>query len=260
MAAVWHVAISDYLTYLRAVGRRPETVGMRRYWLTRMSIELPPLPAVTHELIVDWMAGQDWGPNTRRSARTTAVGFFRWAVATRRLRRDPTAGLPPVRCPAGSARPVSEDVLLAALNAADRRTKAALLLGSRMGLRRGEVARARVEDIHGDQLWVRGKGGKNAHVPLHPDLLPLLPESGPIVPNARTGEHVTPAYVGVLVRRAMRGQASSHQLRHRFACVAYERTLDLRNLQSVLRHESLATTQQYVQTDRAGRRAVVLAV
>ena len=59
--------------------------------------------------------------------------------------------------------------------------------------------------------------------------------------------HLSVNHVGVLVRRATGGWPA-HSLRRRFATAAYDGSHDLRAVQQLLGHSSLATTQRYVAT------------
>lgn len=49
---------------------------------------------------------------------------------------------------------------------------------------------------------------------------------------------------------------SGHSFRHRYASVLYGRTQDIRAVQELLGHASIATTQRYVAMDRARIREV----
>ena len=253
----WHALSTDYAAYLRAAGRRPETVTLRVAWLRRAARQLPGPADCTRGDIVRWLAGQDWGPETRRSALGSLRGFFAWAVAEELLDRDPTVGLPAVPCPPGTARPAPEPVVRDTLRHTDRRVRTVMVLSARMGLRRGEIARAAVEHVSDGQLLVHGKGGKRRLVPVHPALEPLLPASGPLVPSLLDGGHLTPAHIGVLMRAALPTGVTCHMMRHRFASVSYRATRDLRATQEVLGHASLATTQRYVDTGMDDRRRAV---
>lgn len=53
--------------------------------------------------------------------------------------------------------------------------------------------------------------------------------------------------------------ATAHQLRHRFASAAYRATHDIRSVQELLGHASVATTQVYVAVPGEALRAAVAA-
>jgi integrase len=256
----WNTAIAGYRQHLLAIGTRSATIYQYHSWLTRAARELPPLSQFTQGDLIAWLAAHEWAPETRRSVVSILRGFCRWAVASGVLRRDPCGALPHIRVPAATPRPASELAVRRAERHAERRIRCAAVLGARMGLRRGEIAQARVEDIRDGILLVHGKGGKTRWVPVHPSLWALLPESGPMVPSLSNGECMTPAYVGRLLSEALPQGTTGHQLRHRFATTAYVRGgRDLRAVQEVLGHASLATTQRYVLSTMAERRRCVLA-
>ena len=139
-------------------------------------------------------------------------------------------------------------------------------LAGELGMRRGEVAavhhRDLVRDPKGWLLIVTGKGGRQRVIPvpddLASDILAHNPDRGWLFPNG-DGGHLCPPYVGHLISTLL-GPATMHQLRHRFASVAYARTHDLRAVQRVLGHSSLATTERYVLSTDDDDRAVVESV
>lgn len=80
--------------------------------------------------------------------------------------------------------------------------------------------------------------------------------NGFIFPGQDNG-HVSPAWLGRLVSRAMPAGVTMHALRHRFTTRAYRQTRDLVALQKVLGHSSPETTLVYLQlADDALRRVV----
>jgi integrase/recombinase XerC len=80
----------------------------------------------------------------------------------RAISGNPAALLPAVRLPIRSPRPKTEDVVVAALAAADDRVRLMVLLAARLGLRRREICKVHTEDITtsplGWSLFVIGKG------------------------------------------------------------------------------------------------------
>jgi integrase/recombinase XerC len=86
-----------------------------------------------------------------------------------------------------------------------------------------------------------------------------MPESGWLFPTG-FGGHITPDAVGRLVSRILPDGWTMHTLRHRFATRAYRRgTHNLRAVQVLLGHESIATTERYLAVDDAEIRAAMVA-
>jgi integrase len=178
---------------------------------------------------------------------------------------DPSAALPPVRPAEPSPRPAPEVVYRAALAAADGRLRLMLRLAAELGMRRGEVARARADDLERDlfgwTLRVHGKGGKVRTVPLEPGLAAAVRERGPgfLFPGNDHG-HLSPHYVGRLVSRAMPDGWSMHKLRHRFGTLAFSVDRDLITVQQLMGHASVETTRRYVKVPADSLRRTVAAV
>jgi site-specific recombinase XerD len=144
----------------------------------------------------------------------------------------------------------------------DPRLEVVVCLGYFAGLRIGEIARLRVEDIwfntRHSRMLIHGKGGKDRIVPLAPPLagvlrawLEQLPTSGPVIASLRNPTRpVTPKHLGTLLSALMREAGirdSAHALRHTFAYKALEGD-EGRNIHAVswlLGHEQLSTTQLY---------------
>lgn len=257
---MWTTWIREWCRWRRAAEHRPESIRLGAYWVRRvaLAVDVPP-ELVTVDDLVRFLDSGDWKPETRKCVRTAVRGFFQWARRTGRVEVDPSADLPRVRVPRTSARPVAERAVSGVCSAPDARVALAAVLAARMGLRRAEIAAACVEDVVDGRLYVRGKGGHVRRVRVHPDALPLLPESGPLVPSLHTGGHLTPDRVGRMLSEALGDEGTAHMLRHRFATVAYRRTRDLSSVQAVLGHQSLTTTQRYIATDEDGQDGAVMA-
>lgn len=117
-----------------------------------------------------------------------------------------------------------------------------------------------------DMLRIRGKGGKERAVPVLPvaqtaiqrylDLCPYrLEASGPLFVGAKGGP--LSARIVQLAMARLRGAlglpetATPHALRHSFATHLLGRGADLREIQELLGHASLSTTQSYTEVDSA---------
>lgn len=250
----WDVEIAAWLRWLAAGGVAVATIELRTYQLARLARAFAgwePGGVGTDDL-AGWLGSQGWGLETLRSHRAACRSFYSWAAGSGRVERDPAALLRAAPAAPARPRPVADTTVEAALAGASGRVRLAIELGAHHGLRRGEIARAAttdlVEDLAGWSLVVHGKGGRDRVVPLLDRtawLIRRLP-AGPLVRSELTGGHMTPAHVGRLISRMLPGGVVPHQLRHRFATTAYQRTHDLRAVQELLGHASVATTQRYV--------------
>jgi len=141
-----------------------------------------------------------------------------------------------------------------------------LLYGA--GLRIAEALSLTRADIpepgKADSITVTGKGNKARMVPLIPQIAQAiadyiaicpfdLPENEPVFRGEKGGP-LSPRIVQLAMER-MRGalglpdSATPHALRHSFATHLLARGGDLRSIQELLGHASLATTQIYTQVD-----------
>lgn len=265
MSTTWCEAIQGFIVWLAAGGRAPATRELRRYHLASLADTVPggPLTATEDDLTA-WLGNDDWSANTRRSARASVVGFFRWLHVSGRRADDPAALLPTVPGVLGKPRPCPEAALKSAVIAAGPRERLMLALAAGVGLRRAEVARTRVDDVtatlDGPTLRVVGKGGRVRSVPISDELADAIAARGRgwLFPNVVTGEPLTPAHVGKCISRLLPPGWTTHTLRHRFASAAYRQDRDIRAVQELLGHASVATTQIYTEIpDDARRRAAL---
>jgi site-specific recombinase XerD len=150
-----------------------------------------------------------------------------------------------------------------------KRDRALLSLLLYHGLRRGELSRLTVQDIHPRRgvphLRVQGKGGKVRHIPLHPGTQELLIEyletcghaddkSGALfrpIRNNRTGE-IDRMLSGDGIYKLVRSYAKKlgvaigvHALRATAATNALEHEAGIAKVQEWLGHANIATTRLY---------------
>lgn len=267
MIGCWAGAVDSYELALRAAGRSPATVRLRRYQLSRIATAMAPLGPweVTSAALVEWLGAQDWSAESRRSWRSTVRGFYGWAHGLGLVNPDPSLGVPAVKPAEPCPRPTPEDAYRVALARADDRVRLMLRLAAELGLRRCEVARLHTRDLERDlvgwTLVVHGKGGKLRRVPLSDGLVSVIRRApaGYLFPGQDNG-HLSAHYVGKLVARALPGAWAMHSLRHRFATVAYCHDRDLLTVQELLGHASPVTTRRYVRVPGDALRRTVAAV
>lgn len=154
-----------------------------------------------------------------------------------------------------------------------RRDYAVLITLLQLGLRRGEVARLRLDDIdwRAGQLVVRGKGARHDRLPLPAAVGQGIasylrrgrPTSGrrEVFLRARAPfAPIDPGTVASTVRRACRragiAEVGPHRLRHSVACDMVAAGVPLIDVAQVLRHHSLQTTASYGRVDVERLRAV----
>ena len=145
----------------------------------------------------------------------------------------------------------------------------------RPGMRVAELCGLDVDDLDQDRRLVRvfGKGGKERTVPvggpawraldgwLTQGRAPLLTaESGAALFIGERGRRIDPRVVRRIVHRALRvvdgaPDLGPHGLRHAMATHLLEGGADLRSVQEILGHASLATTQIYTHVTNERLRA-----
>jgi len=128
------------------------------------------------------------------------------------------------------------------------------------GTRLSEAVHLRVSDVDGERLFVHvrsGKGGKPRMLPMSSALRDLLREYWRVVrprdflfPGDAVGSSLHPTGIQKAFRMArleakVDKPASVHTLRHSYATHLLEMGVDLRTIQKLLGHTSLATTAIY---------------
>jgi len=152
-----------------------------------------------------------------------------------------------------------------------RRDKTLLLLAIQTGLRVSELIGLTIQDIeldHGAHVRCKGKGRKERCTPLRKELVAALKmwlseRNGqtcePLFPNARGGflsrdgvEYLLAKYVTVAKKHCVslqRKNITPHVLRHSTAMDLLHHGVDRSVIALWLGHESLETTQVYIQAD-----------
>lgn len=259
--------MAAWVDWQAAAGRAAGTLKLRRQQVGRLARSHPGRGPwdLTPDDLVAWLAYPGWDGSTRRSHRAAIRAFYGWGQATGRTAVNPAAALPSVASRRGTPRPAGDAAIMAAYASADERDSLMIRCGAEGGLRACEIATlhtARIfQDLDGWSIMVLGKGGRSRDVPLSPRLALILRArpAGWVFPGRMDG-HLSAAYVSKRLSWALGPGVSGHQLRHRFASVAYSAERDLRAVQELLGHASPETTAIYTAVpDRARRRAVLAA-
>jgi site-specific recombinase XerD len=262
----WEHTLADYVRWLGASKQPLTTQKLRSYHLRRFAVEtgLQPRDVADTDLL-DWLSRPEWSRAYARSFRTTFRSFFRWAAKSGLVAEDPAVDLPVISVAPGVPRPAGEDAVQFGIMTSDERTRLMVRLAAEAGLRCREIAlvqtRDVLRDVDGYHLHVHGKGDKERVVPLTDALAARILEHPPgyLFPGRDNG-HLSAPYVSKLVSRALPVGVSAHPLRHRFASITYVGTGgDIRAVQELLGHSSVATTQVYTKVPDGAKRRGVLA-
>lgn len=232
-------------------------------------------------------------PAPSSQARTIAAlrTFFRFCVESEYLDRDPAA---PLRAPKQPetlpdvlerselrrllAAPGRADVWQRHFAGREERDRLLLALFSYGGLRRAELLGIDLDDVDLDRMLLRvrcGKGSRQRVLPVHPALVPLFDAYLTVrLQRGRPGERAL--FVGVQGRRLAetvlastfrryaracgvteRKRVTPHTLRHVFATELLAAGANLRQIQELLGHKQLDTTQRYTHVNAHQLRGAV---
>lgn len=213
---------------------------------------------------------------------STVRSFHRFLLREGVVERDPAIGVIRPRLPRALPHPLGVDEVRTLLEVPDPgtltglRDRAILELLYGAGLRISELTGLDVDDIDLDDGFVRvlGKGGKEREVPVGSyareavaayatrarPALATTATRGALFLNARGGRLTRQSCARLLGRYAKLAsidrRVTLHDLRHSFATHLLDGGADVRVVQELLGHASVATTQIYTLVTREHLRAV----
>jgi integrase/recombinase XerC len=215
-----------------------------------------------------WLSGRQYAASTVARRLASLRSFFRYHRRQGTLSGDPAGGLRNPKQPKRLPKLLRVDEIVAfldqlptetALGVRDRAMFETLYGG---GLRVSELVGLNLDDLDAEQLLVRvrGKGRRERLCPVGPMAFSWLLRWVQLRVPGRAGEpalllnkfgsRLSARSVGRLLEEHLTAQglnpaASPHTLRHSFATHLLDRGADLRSVQELLGHRSLATTQIY---------------
>lgn len=248
--------LARHMSWLRRVTDRQETLNHRRDNLRRVARALPvELIEATADHLDTWQASLTVAVSSVHTYTNHVVAFYRWCQESGHRDDNPAEYLPRPRLPYRLPRPIPERDLRLAFKCATGDMVVWLALAGWCGLRAGEIARLRGEDVISEGgtmlLHVDGKGGKERIVPVPKEVEPLIRrvhKRGRLFLRP-SGSPATPDYVSHVASEFLHGIGlpyTLHQLRHRFGTELYRVCKDIRQVQEVMGHASPSTTAGYV--------------
>lgn len=251
-----------------------------RLWLEQQDMNrAEELETLSHvKLRAFWAERRSKGlsPQSMRRGQSALRGLFKFAQRQKLFEANPAASMDSPRRQLPLPRALSQKDVNLLLNAPDRQTLTGLrdrallelLYGS--GLRVSEAAGLKIPDLdlENQQARVTGKGNKERIVPLTPiscqAVNTYLQARHAALPAAKDNQHLflnkfgTALSVRSIARMidkysrqlAMMLNITPHQFRHSFATHLLNNGADIRAVQEMLGHESLATTQIYTRISK----------
>lgn len=264
--------IEEYQEWMQAQSWAERTIGARLALVARLSTQAGCAPQdVTKRQVLAFLSKSP-SASSRQTYHVDLNSWFRFLVEAEHRDDHPLDAMKIPRAARKLPRPLSTPEVTHLLQSRMRaKTRTAMLLAAYEGLRISEIAKFRGSDINlrAGELRVVGKGGVDAILPLHPMIAAEAEKYGQgwwfpqYKPNSRsqTGGHMLGRSMSGVVSAAMSRagiNGSAHSLRHWFASELLRQGVDIRVIQELMRHASIATTERYLHVDDRQRRAGLL--
>lgn len=293
------VAVDRYLGWMTIEkGRRPNTtaayardLAIAASWFAARGVALVEVDLGDLEAYVAHQVAAGRAPASVARSASVLSNFFRFCVDEGLRRSDPSADLDPRRSASVLPKALSVEEVARILDGIvgdeplDRRDRALLELLYATGARVSEATGLNVGDLDRTDglLVLRGKGDRERVVPvgsvaqqaverwlsaggrgaLMPKRWAHRGDEAALFLTARGGRLTRQAAFALLRRRARAvglGEfVSPHVLRHSCATHLLHNGADIRVVQELLGHRSIATTQRYTKVDTRHLRAAVVA-
>ncbi|MDR3329594.1 MAG: site-specific tyrosine recombinase XerD [Prevotellaceae bacterium] len=291
----WSDAIDDFLAYLRLekslaaktlTAYRADVDKLRTFAEQTLGLPDPQQvkPQHVEQLLVHLSGERQLSGRSQARVLSGIRAFFHYLLLEEAIEANPTQQisgpkqgrkLPQVL----SVAEVERIVAAADLSRPEgHRNKAIVEVLYSCGLRVSEVVGLRLSSLHLDKGYLRivGKGNKERLAPIGDRAIAALqlylaerraaaaaPRADDIVFLNRRGNRLTTVMVFLIVKKlaeqaGIAKHVSPHTFRHSFATHLVERGANLRAVQAMLGHESIATTEVYTHLDREHLRSAIL--
>ena len=253
--------LTEYANWMRSWNASKQTISARTI-LVRARLAEWGVEGFTAQTISDFLSSPKFGKWTRSTYYSHLKDFGAWLVATGRLDSNPVELVRSPQRPKSKPRPLSEEEVGRVLSVAQGPARHWILFAMLAGLRASEIAALRGEDIDESGVYVLGKGETKVTLPCHPDLWEIAqtyPREGYLWPGNDHG-HIPGQQISLSVGRLFRGMGidgSVHRCRHVYGTRLLRSGANIRVVQKLMRHASLATTATYTAVDEDEMRDAV---
>ena len=270
--AAYHNDLGQFEEYLRTVASRPSHAGDT----PDAAIEAGGVnwASIGKRAIINFVLSikeKQYAPATVARKVAAVKSFFHYLLAEAIIRSDPTASLDSPKVGRSLPKAISEAAVDALLEQPAKdpapeglRDRAMLELLYATGMRVSELVSLNMDDVSLASGYVRcfGKGAKERTIPTHPAAIAALEtyiqEARPRLIEAANepalfvnhrGTRLTRQGFWLIIKeyalKAGIGEITPHTLRHSFATHMLSNGANLRDVQELLGHANIATTQIY---------------
>lgn len=282
--------ITDYLDYLRVNNKAENTITSYQTDLLQLEDYLNANNTNVTEVglqdLINFLAELDkrniiktkapLAPTTKMRKIASIKDFFSYLFEVKEVIKENPAlrlKLPkrPVRNPAYLSLDESIKLLNSVTGIHKARDLAILTIFLNCGLRVEEIVKIKISDIKGSILTVKGKGNKEREVPLNEMCITAinnyLDERESVdndilfITERKSGFSVSG--MQYLVKKYLKkagidvNKYSTHDLRHTAATLMHNNGVDIRDIQEILGHKDISTTQIYTHVNQKNKQNAV---
>lgn len=261
--------INQFVSYLKERNLSPHTIkvynsNLIEFWefIGRRKFSVKAIKREDIRTFLFSLSEKNNQPITRRAKLTTIRSFFRYLEDENVIKFNPTKNLPSPRVAMKEPAFLQEAEIRKLLHTVrrDKRAEMAVRILVETGFRLSELTNLSVGDVDtkGKTIRVRRKGNVEQIVPINTGLSKLIKcfvkrkdAETPIIAN-RMGERMTQRRVAIMVgsylkkAKVDRPGISVHSFRHSFCVRLLQKKVNLKTIQMLCNHSSIATTERYL--------------